>query len=674
MELKPKVSRVYPYPIDRHRWEIKPPVPGITLEGILVDPIDGRPSDHAEIESFDKIGRLALLCLSCFRRTRNLVALRSILAPLVNDVLKPLSRDPYETVDKILDWFQRAEYLLPVAGGGYWMNRTLRDGIYSLNSQSTSTTAFKSFIEAMNAQRTLAASTDDLIRSTLQSLLLSLHHDRIAHYFYFHNYTQSQDSFAFFEYVYHCVSSIRYLTRIVLLRRIVSRDNSGLWERVSTFSPTELKKVSAGYLNVTTKELDSIFAPEGVREIVTLEDRRLREIAGLRLSWRRSRAMLLRTVPAEQIIQWCECLIIDDLPRFLASTYGLKLGADASVLQELDSRPVCDEVNRLESDLFDLWAGSYRGRSDYRQCINLRLLQQVRRREPRRPSQDTRRELEAAREEAQNYWVHLHSDPMSVVETFPPEEKPPPATIPPDEKTYSDRDSLDRCRWWLDIVECLIGDDELSVGGRKSGFKNRSGLLEWLAKYIENLLDPHGRSARDTEARALRFRLRVLETEHYLVMIKSWRLAEVLADLKKTPELTGDKVYLLCRESLIELQRRYDLDEGRAYFDFRGRIPDRLPGRHCKRPFRDGSLSFVEAYRDLELARGGRPEGDRLLRASSDLYGTRLALMEADALLTPTLAWPDPKKEELPARSNCSTRCPRFTSWPTVTCAGSPAS
>src|SRR5262249_23706815 len=44
---------------------------------------------------------------------------------------------------------------------------------------------------------------------------------------------------------------------------------------------------------------------------------------------------------------------------------------------------------------------------------------------------------------------------------------------------------------------------------------------------------------------------------------------------------------------------------------------------------------FVEAYRDLELARGGPHRVDRLLRVQADFYATDLAMLEADEKLGP---------------------------------------
>ena len=94
----------------------------------------------------------------------------------------------------------------------------------------------------------------------MQCLLLSFHQDRIARYYYFENYVQSRDSLAFFEYVYHRVSSIRYLTKLVLLQAIVAHcKDPEVWTRVGSACVEALQwsAVPGDHLDVKEGEIGS---------------------------------------------------------------------------------------------------------------------------------------------------------------------------------------------------------------------------------------------------------------------------------------------------------------------------------------------------------------------------------------------------------------------------------
>src|SRR5262249_5663808 len=105
------------------------PVPGKKLSELLVAPEEQalQRLRGGEIGVDELDARLALLCLSCFRRTRSLVALRSVLAPLVPGREGRPWEGPDAGVDRALDVFERGWYLLAAEGGYYWMQRDLRD-------------------------------------------------------------------------------------------------------------------------------------------------------------------------------------------------------------------------------------------------------------------------------------------------------------------------------------------------------------------------------------------------------------------------------------------------------------------------------------------------------------------------------------------------------------------
>jgi hypothetical protein len=602
--------------------------PMTDLDRVLVDPArSGTARRHPAFTQWKSRGcaQLALLCLSCFRRTRNLVGLHTILLDLVQPRPAPEPREPYREVDEALAWFQRLDYLKPVAGGGFWMNRLLRDWIYSENSQFTTIEEINEHLRWLRQGNPLPAEQQQrLLQTTLQCLLLSFHHDRISRYYYFHNYIQSRDSFAFFEYVYHCVSSIRFLTQLVLLREIAGAKARDAWEGVRRWCVKALRPDSDErpfdrYFYLKEGEAVESLLEKGAQPDA-LQQRRKREIRGLRLAWKRSRDSLLRTVPAEQIISWCVWLIEDDLPRFLTREYAAKkVGVDPAVLAELgepDPQDIRDEVRRLELDLFDLWAQSYRDRSDYEQCIELRLEQVIR--ATGKPRDTVQREYTKIR----------RGRPESLDHLLPP---PPDFAL----EGSHPQEPLLACSWWLDIAECFSAQDQPAASEGGAQTERTLGLLDHLQTRLRDW-SPGARGLGSELIGELEFRCRLLRIEHRLGMLDYWRRGYPFKDPNARRE--GGELYRECCEAMIDL-REYDAAEGRAYFEYRTRFLIARARANALRSFPGSAgdsvpASVLDSYRDLELAHGGPREGRQLLHARASLFGAAFALIEARELLT----------------------------------------
>src|SRR5262249_10270921 len=95
----------------------------------------------------------------------------------------------------------------------------LRDTIYGWNSRYTSRSdperPYQRYVKNHEPPPEGEEAVRELQRLLGQAFLLALHHSRIARYYYSENYVQSNDALAFFEYVYHRVSSIRYLAQLL---------------------------------------------------------------------------------------------------------------------------------------------------------------------------------------------------------------------------------------------------------------------------------------------------------------------------------------------------------------------------------------------------------------------------------------------------------------------------
>src|SRR5262249_37626877 len=154
-------------------------------------------------------------------------------------------------VDRALAVFEAEQYLLAAEGGYSWMQRDLRDTLYSLNSQYTSTSDPKGPLHRHRGDLRQAGEdvVRDLPRVLGQALLLALHQSRTARYYYSENYVQSNDARAFFEYVYHRVSSIRYLAQLLFV-----------FDRAERGSP-----VAQGFTDYLAGLVEEVFPPGGER-------------------------------------------------------------------------------------------------------------------------------------------------------------------------------------------------------------------------------------------------------------------------------------------------------------------------------------------------------------------------------------------------------------------------
>ncbi len=336
------------------------------LKGILVPQ---KCYDEQDPLSGDKAA-LALLCLSCFRRTRTLVALRALLGPLLTGGANPKPEfGPFAEVDSLIERYCERGLLIPLEGGMFWMPRSIRDRVYSENSRYTDTERFR--------QMTATNQLGDALNSAKQLLLLALHHDRIARHYYFETFVMSKDPDEFFEYVYHRVSSIRYLTKLGLVFEcdgVRAQVESGCIDMRDLIMP--FLSTNSEWCDLSSEETPATIQTRNLRAEV--HERRQREIASLRLAWSLSRTWLQAQVPAELLVSWCKWLIEDDLPRFVMGYYFPKGKQEEGLRDKCEHRDndyVRKTIADLKDDLYDLWAQCYFERTDYKQSIEVRTKQ-----------------------------------------------------------------------------------------------------------------------------------------------------------------------------------------------------------------------------------------------------------------------------------------------------------
>ncbi len=310
----------------------------------------------------------ALLILSFFRKPPSVVAVRSLLAdacPLEND-LAPQQRQVYAKIDKLLEDLQSEGHLARLEGGAYWISRIKRDLVYESWLKLSYPSEVRNLCKQLIPMQQLTVEQDDLVRNTaIELFFVCTQHRRIAKYYYTELFFASKDVGAFFEYLYHRVSSIRYLR---LLQLLVVSTNSRNWIRERIRPTTEAPRFSGeDPLEAFGGSFDELLKVNDAS--VVYSELVASEIRSLRQTLHRERESILASAPADTWIGWIRRIETHDLDDFRFALSPLK-SSDGVEIERDD--PVTTACLDLRRDLQDLQAKVLREKGDYNKCVDLR--------------------------------------------------------------------------------------------------------------------------------------------------------------------------------------------------------------------------------------------------------------------------------------------------------------
>jgi hypothetical protein len=234
----------------------------------------------------------ALSILACFRRPRHLAALRSVFHSLLD--LAP------DFVDETLNTLTKIGCIVPVEGGSFRMERRYRNVRYRLFSD-------RGTAECITALAASSVHGPEHARSAEACYFLTAVHGFIARYYHAENYLASEDPWAFFEYYYHRVASIRYLAKLEVVLRTPGAGENQFWCIVppSAHIRSERPPRNSGrWVRCSADEILS-YAVEEREELVK----------ALRHALTQALDRLLRGTPGAQLEAWCK--------RVLAEDYGV---------------------------------------------------------------------------------------------------------------------------------------------------------------------------------------------------------------------------------------------------------------------------------------------------------------------------------------------------------------
>lgn len=234
-----------------------------------------------------------LFVVSCFRRPRSLVSLQRVFLSIFGHK----SSDAELEIDRLV----KDGHLLPVEGGFFRMRRSERDDVYNRHSKGTSVREIRAALKE--------GGTDRLIELIQKCYALASTHGLIARCYYSDSYLHSFDSWIFLEYFYHRISSIRYITKLVVL--LETAEGLGLMDRklLSTIPPAPI---------IERAKRNTEYTLQKIQEYVVGE--RIALLQSLKPALIQAKDHLLHGLPAAQLEAWCKGVLCDSFAFSVDST------------------------------------------------------------------------------------------------------------------------------------------------------------------------------------------------------------------------------------------------------------------------------------------------------------------------------------------------------------------
>lgn len=321
--LEPEPNPVFDFA--QHFSELRGDLPIYTLKNIPSELKGILATDSKEeIEECRALIAMVLFSLSCFRRTRPLVATTNLLEPLLGEAF---TRHRLHEFLKVFTQGHNS-LLQQLEGGAYWFNHSIRDEIYWKNTEHTGTTSMRKCLGLETG-----SSAEYRQGVVFQLFLSAITHQRISQIWYNDTFVQTRDTFAFLEYTYHRISSIRNLVKLRALALVGKESGNkevaedlvkGIAKcaeliRLLNENDPQFKRLGFGeegpfadvLRNRPVDSSNSDWCDEASKLQESLGRRHRRQLHDLYRGWTGAELILRTQVPAEQLLYWCDNLLTD---------------------------------------------------------------------------------------------------------------------------------------------------------------------------------------------------------------------------------------------------------------------------------------------------------------------------------------------------------------------------
>ncbi len=267
--------------------------------------------------------------------------------------------------ERFLTLYVDRGFLERIGGELYWMTQKTCDTVYDDASALATSKELLDTLEAPTAvlsfyghggEHATTGRPATKAEMARQVARLTYQHKEIASYYYSDPFLAGKDVSAYFEYLYHRISSIRYAT---ILAALLFECSDEIRHNREAATPANRNPVDA--------YLGSVLAATGAGE--PLKDR-LDDIRALEQTLLRDREVLLSQVPSDTLLGWIDWIVTHDLVRFRARYYV------EDRAKRIPGEPAIEaEVRELLHMLLDLRAKVLRQKTDYEACIEARIMQ-----------------------------------------------------------------------------------------------------------------------------------------------------------------------------------------------------------------------------------------------------------------------------------------------------------
>jgi hypothetical protein len=364
-----------------------------TLLGTATSKTIDRPGENSLLPSL-------LATLAIFRRPRSIVSVRSVIATHLGKSCRwPEEhsidlRKSFEWLDRGLDRLDAEGGICRFEGETIWVFGVVHETVYKILTESVQESKLVELLR--QSGRTNPTQVRVLVGTFLNLVTLGFWHRRIARHYYSGVFLPSNDLQAFWEYVYHRVAAIRYLTSAQALAHRFAAMDEPVWRDELLEALQSLPCADEAspigprgeLLAVRTKkespQLDELMALRGkkdgeaIRHLIQLlkylgqaddpyirrlnamygERSKLQEFSSwdlvaallyvnravhleaLRRTFDREREKLLAALPAETIYGWCSQLVETDLKAMSGQRLGDGLTEDLRERLEKGPRTV----------------------------------------------------------------------------------------------------------------------------------------------------------------------------------------------------------------------------------------------------------------------------------------------------------------------------------------------
>ena len=257
--------------------------------------------------------------------------------------------------------------LQAMTGNIYWLARPHHEQLYDTLAAPVAHFAMADLCARAHRMEPGTRPSTELVHGFARAVFLCGVHRRVSQYYYRQAFLSSRDPFTFFEYLYHRIANLRYLSglgRITRIRPELAWDDY-LCQHDEPAHAAPGWKVFLDEAYVSHPDMRFGVVPAFVdSNIDVVYMSIIYGVRTLRATLRREFDRLRGLVPPDTILGWIDQLLTHDIPSIKMDTAAHDYGPTLS-----------PELDELRVTLLDQQAAILREKGEFAKCVRTRLVQ-----------------------------------------------------------------------------------------------------------------------------------------------------------------------------------------------------------------------------------------------------------------------------------------------------------